>query len=179
MKMRLLGLYCLALVMGLAADTAHAGPDPPIGKYGIYIKNNDGTFDEVPFGQPVVYPSIQSCPMIFPAQNVWGLAVHGKVNLPNPGGAGWTWRVRCVVFYDAGEDEDAFMVYDGGGFGPHAWTGAIVGGDWSLWATPEYGVFWGMGAGSYEVWYQLEINGPGVGGWWPVPNTHAVAYFTW
>lgn len=177
MRLRLLAAWAMALVMGLAADTAHAGPDPPQGKYGIYIRANDGTFEEVPLGEPVVYAEAQWCPP--GSATVWGLAVHGKVNLPNPGGAGWTWRVRCVSFYDVLGDEEAFSVYDGGGHGPNAWTAQVIGGDWCIWAAPEFGVWWGLPAGMYEATFRLEVNGPGTGGWFPVPNATTTAYFTW
>jgi hypothetical protein len=172
---RLMVGWVLILAMGLAAGIAGAIPNPQQAKYGIAIRNNDPeVFEEVPFGQPVVYAVAQWC---FPASDtVWGVAVHGTVNLPNPPGAGWTWRVRCVSFYDAADQEEAAAFWDGGGHGPNAWTAAVTGGEWCLWVAPEFGVFWGMWPGSYEVKMVLEIKGPG-GDWVPVGNS-VTAYIT-
>jgi len=168
--------YALVLLMGVAADTAHAGPDPPQGKYGITIKLNDGTWEEVAVGDPVIFNQVGVIP-----QNggnpTYGVEVHGKLNLPNPpAGGGFTWRVRCVSFFDLDDWQEAAGIADLGGCGPIAWTGQVVNGEWSMFCVPEFGVWWQTFPGtSYAVTFQLEVNGPGIGGW--APAVTVVGYF--
>lgn len=167
--MRKLSLLVAVLVMGVFADAAKAGPDPPAGKYGIGIRVNDGTFSEVPVGEPVVFPAWKN--------GVLGMEVHGWVNLPNPGGQGYQWGVRhSWITRDTTEWPTRSTNYQ---FGPHNWNGPVVQGHWSMWVSAEFNwEGWGLWSyHEYDAEFELVITGPGFGGW--LPRATCLAWGCW
>lgn len=162
--MRRLSLLALVLTMGVAMDAAKAGPDPPAGKYGIGIRLNDGTWPEVPVGEPVIFPAWKD--------GVLGMEIHGWVNLPNPGGDGYRWGVRFDGILQDGDFPTSTVPFQ---FGPHAWTGKINQGHWSMWVTAGFN-FNDLGLPSYHEYlasFSLVINGPDIGQWWPASSCTA------
>lgn len=166
----------VALVFGVATDAAKAGPDPPFGRYGIGIRNNVEVplNENVPEGQPLVYVDLVELPN---GQMVWGLTVHGWVDLPAPnaGGNSW-WAVVHSTTEEATLGGQSSVPTES--FGPIAWTGKVTKGHWAMTVVPAWDQQIGFFAGSFISHFDLKINSPGTGGWM-YPLVNCQAFFAW